>query len=152
MIIILKILKMLKNLLNKLKNKKYSLNKINKVIKEIDKISVARLYDFIDATIEINEVGENKLDLKFSVIESDKFFVNKIDIFGNNVTEEQVIRNQLEVDEGDPFNKLLHAKSINNLKALRIFANVKDEVVSNENSHNKKILKLQLKKNQLEKF
>ena len=23
----------------------------------------------------------------------------------------------LEVDEGDPFNKLLHAKSINNLKA-----------------------------------
>ena len=47
---------MLKNQLKNLKNKKYSLNKINKVIKEIDKISVARLYDFIDATIEINEI------------------------------------------------------------------------------------------------
>ena len=128
-----------KKSIDELKNEKYSLNRINKVIKEIDKISVARLYDFIDATIEINEVGDNKLDLIFSVVESDKFFVNKIDIFGNNVTEERVIRNQLEVDEGDPFNKLLHAKSINNLKALRIFADVKDEVVSGENPQQKDI-------------
>ena len=128
-----------KKSINKLKDKKYSLIKINKVIKEIDKISVARLYDFIDATIEINESGENKLDLIFSVIESEKFFVNKIDIFGNNVTEERVIRNQLEVDEGDPFNKLLHAKSINNLKSLRIFADVKDEVISGENPQQKDI-------------
>ena len=131
--------KEVKKTINKLKDKKYSLNKINKVIKEIDKISVARLYDFIDATIEINEIGENKLDLTFSIIESDKFFVNKIDIFGNNVTEESVIRNQLEVDEGDPFNKLLHTKSINNLKSLRIFANVKDEVISSENPQQKDI-------------
>ena len=120
-------------------DKKYSLNKINKVIKEIDKISVARLYDFIDATIEIDEMDDNKLDLKFKVIESDKFFVNRIDIFGNNVTEEKVIRNELEVDEGDPFNKLLHAKSINNLKALRIFANVKDEIIDIDNSQQKNI-------------
>ncbi len=125
--------------IEKLRNTKYSFNKINKVIKEIDKISVARLYDFIDATIEINEVDQNKLNLKFTVIESDKFFVNKINVFGNNITEEKVIRNQLEVDEGDPFNKLLHAKSINNLKALRIFENVKDEVVSIDNSQQKNI-------------
>ena len=120
-------------------DKKYSLNKIRKVIKEIDKISVSRLYDFLDATIEIDEVDEDKLNLLFSVIESDKFFVNRIDIFGNNITEERVIRNQLEVDEGDPFNKLLHAKSINNLKALRIFAEVKDEVISTDNSQQKDI-------------
>ena len=128
-----------KKTINKLKDKKYSLIEINKVIKEIDKISVSRLYDFIDATIEINEIGENKLDLIFSVVESDKFFVNNIDIFGNNITEERVIRNQLEVDEGDPFNKLLHAKSINNLKSLRIFSNVKDEVVPGENPQQKDI-------------
>ena len=125
--------------INDLKNEKYSFIKINKVIKEIDKISVARLYDFIDATIEIDEIDDNKLDLKFTVIESDKFFVNKINIFGNTVTEEKVIRNQLEVDEGEPFNKLLHSKSINNLKALRIFESVKDEIISLENSQQKDI-------------
>ena len=127
------------NSIEDLKDKKYSLNEINKVIKEIDKISVSRLYDFIDATIEIDEVNNDKLDLKFAIIESDKFFVNRIDIFGNNITEEKVIRNQLEVDEGDPFNKLLHAKSINNLKALRIFGDVKDEIISIDNSQQKNI-------------
>ena len=125
--------------IKKLKENKYSLNELNKVVKEIDKVSVSRLYDFIDATIEIDEIDENKLNLIFTVIESDKFFVNRIDIFGNNITEEKVIRNQLEVDEGDPFNKLLHAKSINNLKALRIFEKVEDEIVSLENSQQKNI-------------
>ena len=125
--------------INNLKEKKYSFNKINKVIKEIDKISVARLYDFIDATIEVEEIDNDKLNLNFTIIESDKFFVNKINIFGNNITEEKVIRNQLEVDEGDPFNKLLHAKSINNLKSLRIFEKVKSEIISVENSQQKNI-------------
>ena len=122
-----------------LKGEKYSLNKINRVIKEIDNISVARLYDFIDASIEINKVEADKLNLVFTVIESEKFFVKKIDIFGNNITEEKVIRNQLEVDEGDPFNNLLHAKSINNIKALRIFKDVKSEIISNNDTKQKNI-------------
>ena len=131
--------KEVKKTIDNLKDKKYSFNKINKVIKEIDKISVSRLYDFIDATIEVQETDEDKLNLIFTIIESDKFYVNKIDIFGNNVTEEKVIRNQLEVDEGDPFNKLLHSKSINNLRALRIFADVEDEITTNEDSKQKDI-------------
>ena len=131
--------KEVKKIIKKLEGKKYSLNKINKVVKEIDKISVSRLYDFIDATIEINEIDDSQLNLSFSVLESEKFFVNKVNIFGNNVTEEKVIRNQLEVDEGDPFNKLLNAKSINNLKALRLFKSVKSEIVSKDNSQQKDI-------------
>ena len=45
----------------------------------------------------------------------------KINIFGNNVTKENVIRNQLEIDEGDPFNEILLTKSINNIKSLNYF-------------------------------
>ena len=87
----------IKKTVEKLKGRKYSLNEINKVIKEIDKISVSRLYDFIDATIEIEEINENKLDLKFTIIESDKFFVNRINIFGNNVTEEKLLETNLRL-------------------------------------------------------
>lgn len=125
--------------ISKLENEKYSLNRINKVIKEIDKISVSRLYDFIDATIETEEVSKNQINLIFSIVESEKFFVNRVNIFGNNVTEEKVIRNQLEVDEGDPFNKLLHAKSVNNIKALRIFKDVTSEVLPIDGSKKKNI-------------
>ena len=80
---------------------KSTLNKLNKVVKQIDQISVSRLYDFIDATIETNIVDKDKLDIAV-VKESEKFYVKRVNIIGNNITEERVIRDLLEVDEGDP--------------------------------------------------
>lgn len=127
------------NILKKLKGEKYSLNKLNKVVKQIDKISVSRLYDFIDATIETEVIEDNKLDITFEVKESEKFYVKKIDIIGNNITEERVIRDMLEVDEGDPFNKLLHAKSLNNMKGRGIFAKVKSEIIDTPDRNLKNI-------------
>ncbi len=121
--------KKVKTILSKLKDEKYSLIKLNKVVDQIDQISVSRLYDFIDATIETNMVEDDKLDITFVVKESEKFYVKKINVLGNNITEERVIRDMLEVDEGDPFNKLLHAKSINNMKARGIFQKVDSKIV-----------------------
>ena len=95
---------------------------------QIDQISISRLYDFLDASIETEIIEDDKLDITFVVKESEKFYVKRINIIGNNITEEKVIRDVLEVDEGDPFNKLLHAKSINNLKAKNIFQEVKSEI------------------------
>ena len=46
-----------------------------------------------------------------SYSESEKFYVERINIYGNNITHESVIRSKLEVDEGDPYNKLLSSKS-----------------------------------------
>ena len=50
---------------------------------------------------------------------------DRINIYGNNVTKEAVIRNQLEIDEGDPFNNILFNRSINNLKNLNFFKYLK---------------------------
>ena len=131
--------KEVEKILEDLKDKKYSLNKLNKVVKQIDKISVSRLYDFIDATIETEMVENDKLDIAFNVKESEKFYVKKINIIGNNITEERVIRDMLEVDEGDPFNKLLHAKSINNMKARNIFQKVDSKIVDTTDGNLKNI-------------
>ena len=128
-----------KKILKKLKNEKYSLNKLNKVVKQIDQISVSRLYDFLDASIETDIVQDDKLDITFVVKESEKFYVKRINIIGNNITEERVIRDMLEVDEGDPFNKLLHAKSINNLKSRRIFQEVSSKIIDTPDSNLKNI-------------
>ena len=70
--------------------------------------------------------------------ETEKLFVEKINIFGNNITRENVIRNQLEIDEGDPFNEILAKKSLNNLKNLNFFKSVKSDIIDNKT----KILKL----------
>ena len=131
--------KEVENILIDLKEERYSLNKLNKVVKQIDQISVSRLYDFIDASIETEIIGENELDISFIVKESEKFYVKKINVLGNNITEERVIRDMLEVDEGDPFNKLLHAKSLNNLRARNIFQNVKSEIVDTQDGNLKNI-------------
>ena len=60
-------------------------------------------------------------------------------MLGNNITEERVIRDMLEVDEGDPFNKLLHAKSINNMKARNIFQKVTSKIIDTEDGNLKNI-------------
>ena len=114
--------------LNKLLNKTYSLSKVTNVVEEIDKVSLSREYDFINADLEEIKKDNNKLELIFNIKESEKFYVEQINIFGNNITYENVIRNQLEIDEGDPYNELLSAKSINNLRAINLFKSVSADV------------------------
>ena len=115
-------------LLKKLEKKNYSFSKISKAVEEIDKISLSREYEFINAEVIESKIAKNKMDIIFKIKESEKFYVERINILGNNITHENVIRNSLEIDEGDPFNELLNAKSINNLRALRIFKNVKVDI------------------------
>ena len=110
--------------LSKLQNKIYSLNKINKILKEIDKIALSKQYEFITASLQENIIDNNKLDILISLNESKKFYVQKINILGNQYTIEEVIRNSLIVDEGDPYNEILFNKSLNNLKAKNIFGKV----------------------------
>ena len=117
----------LQDIFAKLKNKKYSLNKIDEILKEIDKITLNEQYEFLTATVE-EEFDGNLINLIFNINQSEKFYVEKINIFGNNITQEDVIRNILLVDEGDPFNELLHNRSVNKIKALGFFADVKSEI------------------------
>ena len=124
-------------LLNELEGTLYSFSKISKIVKEIDKISLSREYDFINATILEDKLDNNKININFKVTESEKLYVERINIFGNNITEESVIRSNLEVDEGDPFNELLHAKSLNNIKALNIFKTVNSETIEGSSPSSK---------------
>ena len=44
--------------------------------------------------------------ITFCIFEGEKLLVEKINIKGNSVTNESVIRSELIIDEGDPFNSL----------------------------------------------
>ncbi len=115
----------------KLKGEAYSINKIEKIIEDLEIVSIQEEYQSI--TTNVNEVIiDNKIDLTFQIEETEKYFVNRINIFGNNVTQENVIRNQFEIDEGDPFNEILAKKSINSIKSLGFFKSVKDEIISDD--------------------
>jgi outer membrane protein insertion porin family len=125
----------------KIKNSYYSFRKIEKILDEIDKIAMYENYEFIDANVIETIVDKNKINFTFNLKESEKFYVEKINIFGNNITQENFIRHQLIVDEGDPFNVLLHNKSINKLKSKGIFASVESKI-RNSSNDNQKIIDL----------
>ena len=121
----------LDKLFNKLKGKKYSLLVIEDILGEIDKILLDEEFKSLETDV-VENVFENKIDLTFSVSEGEKFFVERINIYGNNITRENVIRNQLLIDEGDEFNSILASKSINNIKSLNIFQSVDSKIIDND--------------------
>ena len=116
----------LEKLFVKLKGESYSLSSVNKILDEVDLITATEEFYSTKATVEEN-ISLDKINLKFVISETDKFFIEKINIYGNNITRENVIRNQFEVDEGDPFNEILQKKSLNNIKNLNFFKTVKSE-------------------------
>lgn len=111
-----------------LKGQDYSLNSIDKILDEIDDIVLNEQYEFLKATVA-EDINNDLINLTFNIDESEKFYVEKINIFGNNVTQEEVLRNTFYVDEGDGFNELLHKKTLNNLKALNFFSKIEDQII-----------------------
>ena len=128
----------LDKLFNELKGQNYSLNSIDKILKEIDKIVLNEQYEFLKSTVK-EQIEGNLINLTFDIGESEKLYVEKINIFGNNITREDVIRNNLLVDEGDAFNEILYTKTLNNLKSLNFFSKVESETL---NIKNKKIINI----------
>ena len=122
-------------ILNSMKGERYSLEKLQSVLNKIEKIASERLYDFIDVGVEEKISKNNNIDLTFKINDSDKYYVERVNILGNFQTVESAIRNKFILDEGDPLNKLLLNKTIDNIKSLRIFKNVTTNVKdgSNEN-------------------
>ena len=112
---------------SKLKGETYSLSKIKDLLKNIDKIALTKQYEFINASLT-EKIENEKINLEINISESEKFYVEKINISGNYSTLEEVIRNNLIVDEGDPLNEILFNRSINNLKSLGIFKKVNTDI------------------------
>ena len=130
----------LNKIFNDLKGVIYSLNSIDKILKEIDKIVLNEQFEFLKSSVK-EEVLDNLINLTFDIGESEKLYVEKINILGNNITQEDVIRNNFFVDEGDAFNELLYTRTLNNLKALNFFSKVESEITDVKNE-NKKIINI----------
>ena len=123
--------------LNKLYNKYaggyYSPFKIKKILDEIDKLIEINNLQFVEH--QVQEIIENdEIILSFNIIEGEKVLVERINILGNSVTNEDVIRSELKVDEGDPLTGILLSKSISKIRSRNIFKSVNSEVKSGSKS------------------
>ena len=131
-----------KKFFKKLENEPYSINRIEEIVEKIETITINEQYESVKASVN-ETIVSNKININFKIEETEKFFVERINIFGNNITRESVIRNQIEIDEGDPFNQILYVKSLNNIRALNFFEKVEGEIL-NGNEFNTKIINIKI--------
>lgn len=130
----------LNKILKETEKSPYSLNKVQNILDEIDKIALSKEFEFINAKLEETLLDNNKINIKFVINESKKIYVNRIDFFGNDITNESAIRDFLVVDEGDPFNEILNNRSLNNLKSSGLFSNVQMSIINTNDEFKKNII------------
>ncbi len=128
--------------LNKIYNKSigsyYSPFTVKKLLDELDLIISNEDLQFIEHNV--NEiVKDDTIELVINVLEGQKIIVEKIDILGNSVTNETVVRSSLLLDEGDPYSKVKVDKSISQIKGKRIFGSVKETTTDGSTPNSKKI-------------
>ena len=126
----------LNELFDEIRGQPYSINLVEKILNKIDTITINEQYQSIKSTVTENILSD-KINLLFKIEETQKYFVERINILGNNITRENVIRNQLVIDEGDPYNEILKNKSINEIKSLNFFKNVNSEVIEGKEENSK---------------
>tara|TARA_Y100000996_G_C22545605_1_gene651677 strand:- start:285 stop:2543 length:2259 start_codon:yes stop_codon:yes gene_type:complete len=134
----------IQNKANNLKGEKYSPKKLKKIIEEIDKIVLEKEFLFLNTKYDTIITEDNKINIKLKLEDLEKLYIEQINIFGNFVTEEKVIRNSLIIDEGDAFNEMLYEKSINNIKSRGIFRSVNSNVATSKMDKQKKIIDIEV--------
>ena len=127
---------------NKLVGRYYSQRKLNDVLSKIDKLSEQKELQFINHNI-VETLDSGGVEVKINIFEGEKVIIERINIVGNNVTNDAVIRSEMIVDEGDPYSVLLVNKSINEIKARNIFGKVEHKVLPGS-SNDLKIIEIKV--------
>lgn len=79
-------------------------------------------YAFIDIQPRLKPNKDTKtVDVEFYLEEGPRVYIERIDIVGNTATLDYVIRREMELVEGDAFNRILLDRSRNKIRALRFF-------------------------------
>ncbi len=114
----------------------YSPFVVKKLLDEVDLLISRKDIQFVEHSV--NEIIEGEhIEININIFEGKKELVEKINIKGNTVTNESVVRSELLLDEGDPFNLLKLKQSVANLKARNIFSDVKREILPGSSKDSK---------------
>ena len=105
----------------------YSPFKVQKILEEIDEIIDNNNLQFVEHNVE-ETIANDTISVQFNIFQGERILVERINILGNTITNEAVIRAELEIDEGDPYTDLGLDKSVANLKSRNIFKNIKTTV------------------------
>ena len=117
----------LNKIFNKYAGEYYSPFKIKKILVEVDELIEDNNLQFVEHNVQ-EILGKDTINIVLNIFEGEKNLIEKVNITGNYATNENVIRSELLLDEGDPLTNINLEKSISEIKDRRIFKKVTYDV------------------------
>ena len=95
---------------------------VEDVVTALNEVAGAQGYAFADIVPAYDRDAEKReMNISFQVNETPRVFVERIDINGNTVTRDKVIRREFRINEGDAFNALKVKRSQDRIQSLGFF-------------------------------
>lgn len=115
-----------------LKNEIYSTDIVNKLNRQVTSYLESKKYSNFEINIQELKKSDDLISIALQLSEGQKVLIDKINIQGNTITEEKVIRDSLVLGEGDYLNSTKVKKSVDNIKSRQLFSKVDYKVVDSE--------------------
>lgn len=106
-------------------NTQYKGELIQTSIEALENVAGIGGYAFVEVRPRTRRNADNKtVDITFAIDEGPRVYLDRIDIVGNTVTLDPVVRRQLRFAEGDAFNRVAIDRSRNRVRGLGYFGDV----------------------------
>ena len=122
-----------------LNNTIYSTATINKLNRQITSYLESNRYNNFEVNIQELKKNDEYINVLLQLNEQQKILVNKINIQGNSITEEKVIRDGMLLTEGDYLNFSKIKKSVDNIKSKQLFSKVDYKIEESDRKNFKDI-------------
>ncbi|MEO9912354.1 outer membrane protein assembly factor BamA [Parasphingorhabdus sp.] len=100
----------------------YNAKQVEDTVERLSETAGLFGYAFADVRPQFTRNKETlTMDILFQVAESDRVYVERIDINGNTLTQDKIVRREFRLNEGDAFNSFQVKRSANRIKSLGFF-------------------------------
>jgi outer membrane protein insertion porin family len=103
----------------------YDASEVEEIVNQMTDLAGDSGFAFVQVRPRADKNTEDRtIDITFEVVEGPRVFVERIDIEGNTQTLDRVIRREIELVEGDPFDAREIRESQRRIRALNYFNKV----------------------------
>lgn len=104
----------------------YSAGSVEKSIAFMSAALGDKQYAFVEIIPDVDRQKETKvINLTYKIKQGERVYIGRVDVKGNNRTVDKVIRREMVLAEGDPFNTTKMKRSEQKIKDLGFFEDVK---------------------------
>lgn len=107
----------------------FDATKVDKTVERLTLEASRQGFVFARVNPDVQRNAGDTLNITYNIVEGPRTYIERIDIVGNFRTEDQVIRRELKLYEGDAFNRVMVERARRRLTALDFFStiNFRDE-------------------------